>query len=262
MKTRILIISTLIISALSCQTSTTTNVESSNHEQSSKTEKVTPNTLSEAEKAEGWKLLFDGKTTKGWRGFKKDAFPNFGWKVENGAMVVEYSGTGEEGHAGDIITEEQYENFHFKVDWKISPGGNSGVFYFVQELDDYEAIWHTAPEMQVIDGFGYEDHHEWAIRLRQISGALYDLFAPEKAMSKPVGEWNTAEIVVKGSDVEHWLNGKMVVKYQLGSEKLAKRIEGSKFKKYDAFMKAKKGHIGLQDHGENVMYRNIKIKIF
>ncbi len=256
-----LFISTLLLCIVACNGNVAKQKEEASVEKEIKKEaQAAPNTLTEKEKKNGWFLLFDGKTADGWRGFKKDAFPEFGWKVVDGALMVKYSGKGEEGHGGDIITEKQYDNFHLKVDWKISPGGNSGILYLVNESEDYEAIWHTAPEMQVIDGFGYGYHHDYILNIRQISGALYDLYPPKKAMAKEVGKWNHAELIIKGNKVEHWLNGVMVVKYELTSEDLKKRISKSKFAKYDAFLKAKKGHIGLQDHGEQVWYRNIKIK--
>ncbi len=262
MKTLInLFISTLLLYITACNGKVENKQEKVSNEKEVKKEKQeVPNTLTEQEKQNGWILLFDGKTSKGWRGFKKDAFPEFGWTIVDGALMVKYSGKGEEGHAGDIITEKQYDNFHLKVDWKISPGGNSGILYLVTESDDYEAIWHTAPEMQVIDDFGYGDHHDYVLNIRQISGALYDLYPPIKAMAKEVGKWNRAEIIIKENQVEQWLNGELVVKYNLESDDLKERISKSKFAKYDDFLKAKKGHIGLQDHGEQVWYRNIKIK--
>lgn len=218
------------------------------------------NTLTEAEKAEGWELLFDGKTSQGWRGFKKEAFPSEGWNIEDGSLMVEYSGTGEEGFGGDIITTEEFENFELTLDWKISAGGNSGILFYVTESDAYDASWHTAHEIQVLDDFGYDDIHDYVPNLRQISGALYDLYTPSRAASRPVGDWNTVRIRIEDGHLQHWLNGIQVLDLQLWSEKWKERVAGSKFSIYPDFGLARKGSIGLQDHGQQVWYRNIKIR--
>ncbi len=217
------------------------------------------NQLSDAEKQAGWVLLFDGKTTDGWRGFKSEDFPDKGWHVSDGSLMIEYSGTGEQGHAGDIITEKTFKNFDLKIDWKISPGGNSGILLYVTESDKYDASWHTAHELQVLDAFGYDEIHNYVPSLRQISGALYDLVTPKKAASKPVGEWNTARIRIVDGHLQHWLNDELVIDTQLWTPEWEERVSKSKFNIYEDFGKAREGHIGLQDHGERVWFRNIKI---
>jgi hypothetical protein len=218
------------------------------------------NTLSEAEISAGWELLFDGETTRGWRGFKKEAFPSKGWHVVDGSLMIEYSGTGEQGFAGDIITIREFENFELTIDWKISPGGNSGILFYVTESDDYKATWHTAHEIQVLDEFGYDDIHGYVPNLRQISGALYDLYTPSSAASRPAGEWNTARIRIEDGHLQHWLNGIQVLDVQLWSDKWKERVSDSKFNIYPDFGQARKGSIGLQDHGQQVWFRNIKIR--
>lgn len=218
------------------------------------------NTLSESEKSAGWELLFDGETSQGWRGFKKEAFPAEGWHVQDGNLMVEYTGTGEKGFAGDIITVQEFENFELTIDWKISPGGNSGILFYVTESEKYEASWHTAHEIQVLDDFGYDDIHDYVPDLRQISGALYDLYTPSRAASRPVGEWNTARIRIEDGHLQHWLNGIQVLDVQLWTEKWKERVAGSKFSIYPDFGQARKGRIALQDHGQQVWFRNIKIR--
>ncbi|MDF1573519.1 MAG: DUF1080 domain-containing protein [Bacteroidales bacterium] len=218
------------------------------------------NTLSESERSAGWELLFDGKTSHGWRGFKKEAFPAEGWHVVDGSLMIEYSGTGEKGFAGDVITVQEFENFELSIDWKISEGGNSGILFYVTESDSYQASWHTAHEIQVLDDFGYDDIHDYVPNLRQISGALYDLYTPSRAASKPVGEWNTARIKIKNGHLQHWLNGIQVLDLQLWSEHWKERVAGSKFSEYPDFGLARRGSIGLQDHGQQVWFRNIKIR--
>ena len=157
-------------------------------------DQIVLNTLTEEEAADGWKLLFDGETTAGWKGFKQDKFPDKGWHAVDGALMIEYSGTGEAGYAGDIITEEAYANFDLKIDWKISPGGNSGILLNVNESEKYSATWHTAHEIQVIDDFGYDAVHDYVMNVRQISGAYYDMYTPKRAAAKVQGEWNEARI--------------------------------------------------------------------
>jgi hypothetical protein len=213
-----------------------------------------PNTLTDAEKQAGWKLLFDGKTTDGWRGYKMEKMPP-GWSVENGAFVRIKGGAGGKGAGGgdDIITKEQYGDFELAVEWKIVSGGNSGILY--RATEDATTSWHVAPEMQVLDNTKNVGRD-----VRQLAGALYDLYAPAKDATKPVGQWNAARVVAKGNHVEHWLNGEKLLEYERGSEDWQKRIAGSKFKNMPGFAKANKGHIVLQDHSDRIEFRNIKIR--
>ena len=217
------------------------------------------NTLSVEEKEAGWTLLFDGVTSGGWRGFKMDEFPDKGWHVVDGTLMIEYSGTGEQGFAGDIITKRQFENFDLKMDWKISPGGNSGIFFNVTESDDYKASWHTAHEIQVLDDFGYYDIHDYAPNVLQFSGALYDLYPPICSATSQVGEWNSARIRLEEGHLQHWINDIKVLDLQLWTDEWKKRVEKSKFNQYPDFGRSRKGSIGLQDHGQQVWYRNIRI---
>ena len=213
-----------------------------------------PNTLTETEKAAGWKLLFDGKTTTGWRGYKMDEMPP-GWKVIDDAMVKVKPGAGGKGAGGgdDIITVDQYDNFEFSVQWKIVSNGNSGILYRVTE--NAVTSWHVAPEMQVLDNTKHPNRKK-----SQLAGALYDLYAPSQDVTKPVGQWNTAKVVADGRHVEHWLNGVKLLEYDLGSDDWNQRIAASKFKDMPKFAKAMKGHLCLQDHSDRIEFRNIKVR--
>ncbi len=214
-----------------------------------------PNTLTDAEKHAGWKLLFDGKTTAGWRGYKMDKMPP-GWTVESGALVRVTGGAGGKGAGGgdDIVTTESFENFELQLEWKIKAGGNSGVLYHVSE--EPVTAWHFAPEVQVLD------NGPWAKRdKRQHAGACYDLYAPSKDVTKPLGEWNHLRILVNGPHVEHWLNGEKVVEYELWSDDWRARVAQSKFKDKPKFGTFKTGPIALQDHSDRIEFRSIKIRV-
>jgi alpha-3'-ketoglucosidase len=219
-----------------------------------------PNSLSQAEKDDGWVLLFDGKTSKGWRGYKKDYFPS-GWKIENGTLRNIGSGRGEAGNkeGGDIIYDKEFQNFDLTLEWKISKGGNSGIFYLGKEDLDY--IWKTAPEMQVLDNENHPDA-KLGINSNRQAGSLYDLIPANPQNAKPVGEWNKIEIIVYNGTVVHKMNGETVVEYHLWTPEWNKLVAGSKFPKLNPNWAdvAKKGYFGLQDHGDDVWFRNIKIK--
>ena len=204
------------------------------------------NTLTPAERAAGWRLLFDGRTTNGWRGYESDSMPD-GWQVVDGALT-------RVAQAGDIVTREKFGNFELQLEWNVAPGGNSGIFYRASEDD--EAIYWTAPEMQVLDDAA---HVDGADRLTS-AGALYGLYPATAGVVKPAGEWNQVRIVVDGKHVEHWLNGVKVVECELGSADWEERVQGSKFAPHTRFGKNAQGHIGLQDHGDRVAFRNIKIR--
>jgi cytochrome c len=213
-----------------------------------------PNVLTEAEKKAGWKLLFDGRSTDGWRGYKMAGMPP-GWKVLGGALVRVSGGAGGKGAGGgdDIITLAQYDNFELSLEWKIVPGGNSGFLFRVSE--DAVTAWHTAPEVQILDNAKYPTRDK-----RQLAGACYDLYAPTRDVTRPAGEWNQLRLLVDGNHVEHWLNGEKIVAYELGSPDWKTRVAGSKFKKMTGFAKNAKGHICLQDHSDRVEFRNLKIR--
>jgi len=219
------------------------------------------NILTKQEIAAGWQLLFDGESAKGWRGFKMDKFPEAGWIVKDGMLMAEYSGKGEAGSGGDIITEEQFGDFELKIDWKITPGGNSGVMFRVTESDLYADSWNTAPEIQILDDFGYEKRNDgYVINLKQMTGANYDMHAPSFYYAKPVGEWNQFYLKVQGSHVEHWLNDFKIIDYELWSPEWKELVKKSKFSVYADYGLARSGHIALQDHGHTVCFRNIKIR--
>jgi hypothetical protein len=216
------------------------------------------NMLSAKEQAEGWILMFDGKTTTGWRGYNKTAFPDSGWTVDNGTLRCVGSGLGEAGgKGGDILYDKKFKDFDLKIDWKISQGGNSGVFYLAQEIPN-EPVWKSACEMQVLDNIGHPDARLGKDGNRQ-AGSLYDLVPAVPQNAKPVGEWNHAEILVYQGTVVHFQNGVKVLEYHLGTPDWTKMIKGSKFKDFHEFGKYLPGFISLQDHGNDVWYRNIKI---
>jgi len=216
------------------------------------------NGLTDEEKHTGWKLLFDGHSTEGWRGYEMKQVPE-GWKALDGALVRVSGGPGGKGAGGgdDLITIEQFEDFELTLEWKIAKGakkgGNSGILYRVTE--DAVTSWHTAPEMQILDNSQYPKNTP-----AQLAGAVYDLYAPSKEVTRPVGKWNKVKIVVDGNHVEHWLTGEKIVEYEIGSEDWNVRIAKSKFKDMPQFAKARQGHICLQDHSDRVEFRNIKIR--
>jgi hypothetical protein len=205
-----------------------------------------PNRLTTEERRDGWQLLFDGQSTKGWRGFKQKDAPK-GWVVEQGSLVREAGGA-------DLITLKQYRNFELALEWKISSGGNSGIIYRVTE--DGNATYETGPEMQVLDD---AKHPDGASRLTS-AGAAYGLYPSPAGVVHPAGEWNKVRIVVKGNHVEHWLNDVKVVEYELGSPDWTAKVAASKFSQWKGYGKAPGGYIALQDHGDRVEYRSIKIK--
>jgi hypothetical protein len=205
-----------------------------------------PNTLTPDEKRDGWKLLFDGATLAGWRGFQKKKAPE-GWVVQSGAITRVAS-------TGDLITDKQYRDFELALEWNISEGGNSGIMFRVTEGS--EATYQTGPEMQVLDDARHADGHN---RLTS-AGSAYGLYAAPAGIVKPAGEWNQVRLIVKGKHVEQWLNGTKVVEYELQSPDWEAKVAASKFKQWPGYGRAPKGYIALQDHGDRVAYRNIKIK--
>ncbi len=223
-------------------------------------ETVQPNQLTQAEIDDGWVLLFDGETPTGWRAYGKDAFPA-GWEVVDGTLHCQGSGRGEAGgvEGGDIVYEKPFSNFHLKLEWKISEGGNSGIFYLGQETHDF--IWKTAPEMQVLDNEKHPDAEAGIAGNRQ-AGALYDLIPAVPQNAKPAGEWNAVEIKVYKGSVWHFMNGEVVLEYHLWTPEWNDLVAGSKFPALnpDWANVAAEGLIGLQDHGDDVWYRSIKIR--
>jgi Domain of Unknown Function (DUF1080) len=213
-----------------------------------------PDTLTEAEKQAGWRLLFDGKTTTGWRGYKMEEMPP-GWKVIDGALVRVSGGAGGKGAGGgdDIVTTEEFESFELQLEWKVLKNGNSGVLYHVSE--EPITAWHFAPEVQILDNTSHPTRDK-----RQLAGACYDLYAPSKDVTKPPGEWNQMRVLVNGAHVEHWMNGEKIVEYELWSDDWKQRVAGSKHKDRPKFGTFRKGPICLQDHTDRIEFRNIKIR--
>jgi len=219
-------------------------------------------TLSEEEVAQGFYLLFDGETTAGWRGYGKDHFPE-AWQIVDGTLYIQGSGRGEAGarDGGDIIYEKEFQNFHLKLEWKVSEGGNSGIFYLGQETPEFSHIWKTAPEMQILDNERHPDATAGVDGNRQ-AGSLYDLYPAKPQNAKPAGEWNEVEIKVFKGSVWHMQNGETVLEYHLWTPKWEKDVANSKFPGLNPNWAdvASKGLIGLQDHGDDVWFRNIRIK--
>lgn len=190
--------------------------------------------------------LFDGRSLAGWRGFRS-ATPPAGWVAQDGELR-------RVAGRGDLLTARQYADFELELEWKVGPAGNSGVFYRVQEVGD--ATYHSGLEMQVLDDAGHADGKNPLTS----AGALYGLYAAPRGVVKPAGEWNRARIVVAGDHVEHWLNGQKVVDAELWSPDFTARHARSKFTQWPPFAKARTGHIALQDHGDPVSFRNIRIR--
>jgi hypothetical protein len=202
--------------------------------------------LTPAERDAGWQLLFDGKTTSGWRGYRQDAMPR-GWQVIDGALTRVDS-------AGDIVTTKEFGNFELALEWQVAKAGNSGIFYRVSEDSEYP--WRSGPEMQVLDDTGHPDGRSPLTS----AGALYGIYPAPRGVVRPAGEWNAVRIVLDGNHVEHWLNGVKVVEAELGSPDWEARLKQSKFAKLPRYSRNASGHIGLQDHGDRVAYRNIKVR--
>jgi hypothetical protein len=205
---------------------------------------ASPNALTSAEKAAGWKLLYDGKTLDGWRGFKAAA-PDPGWKAD-GAL------TPDPKTSKDIITKDEFENFELNFQWKISPKGNSGVMFHVLEVGD--ETYESGPEYQILDNAHGEPPPQQA-------GSLFALVPPVMDMTKPPGQWNQARLIVDHGRVEHWLNGMKITEYVVGSPEFKAKVAASKFKQWPQFATGKTGHIALQNHGDAVWFRDLKIKV-
>jgi len=223
-------------------------------------ESVSSNELTKAQIKDGWVLLFDGETTKGWVGLGKDKFPETGWEIKDGVLTVNPVVEGsKKKRGGAILTVAMYDNFEFKVDFKLTEGANSGIKYFVTEADAKRGK-ELGLEFQVLDDNKHPDAKK-GINGNRTVASLYDLIAADKDKKvNAVGEWNTAKIVSRGKHVEHWLNGKKVLEYERGSKEFMDLIAVSKYKSIKGFGLAEKGHILLQDHKDTVSYKNIMIK--
>jgi len=210
------------------------------------TQGTSVNTLTAAERQAGWTLLFDGRTIDRWRGYGTQTVPP-GWVVADGALTRARP-------AVDLASVDEFANFELSIDWKISPGGNSGIMFRVVEGAD--PPYYSGPEMQILDNAGHADGKA----PETSAGSNYALHAPTKDMTRPVGQWNTARLLVNKSHVEHWLNGEKVVEYELGSPDWTTRVARSKFSAWPTYGRAATGRLVLQDHGDVVAYRNIKIR--
>ena len=219
-----------------------------------------PNTLSEQEKLDGWRMLWDGKSTAGWRGTRSDKFPATGWVIQDGTLsTVGSSGAGSAG-GGDIVTEQSYKDFELSADFRITPGANSGIKYYVDPDLGKDAGSALGLEYQIIDNFGHPDADAGQAGNRT-TASLYDL-VPAVIGDKisPVGGWNTARIVARGSNVEHCLNGEKVLEYERGTPAFRALVSMSKYAKWEYFGELPEGPILLQDHGDAVSFRNLKIR--
>ena len=246
-----LLLTGLTFGVISCGESSQASQKEDVKETGDTMEKI-DNTLTSDQKKEGWKLLFDGKSMDGWHTFHMDkASPR--WQAKDGKLVYTPSDNKKDG--GDLLTDGQYENFHLKLDWKISDCGNSGIIFLAQE-EGQEKTYHTGPEMQILDNTCHSDAKYPTHR----AGSLYDLIQAQPETVKPAGEWNLAEIILDKGHLIFKLNGTQVVETNMFTEKWDEMVANSKFKQWPGFGTFKKGHIALQDHGDEVEFKNIMIK--
>ena len=234
---------------------------SKHSKKSSLTPIITKNKLTQLDVKDGWELLWDGQTTKGWRGAKLTTFPTEGWMIENGELSVLENGGKESAAGGDIVTEEVYEDFELKLEFKITEGANSGIKYYVDTEINKGPGSSIGLEYQILDDARHEDAKRGSHEGSRTLASLYDLIKSNS--DKPVndiGEWNTAHIISKDNQVEHWLNGSKVLSYERKGKEFLKLVSESKYAKWPNFGTLKKGQILLQDHGNKVSFKNIKIK--
>ena len=256
-----LLLAGVFVLAVSCQGGQKQTSEEAEEKQA-EVEEAGPNELTQSEQEAGWMLLFDGQGHEGWRGVNQDTFPTGGWEVVDGTLHCIGSGMGEAGsHAGgDILYDEKFSDFHLKFEYKVSEGGNSGVFYLGEEIEG-EPIWKTAPEYQILDNERHIDANLGKEGNRQ-AASLYDLIPAKPQNANPAGEWNTGEILVYKGTVVHKQNGETVLEYHLWTDEWKEMVKDSKFPGLnpDWADVAKEGYIALQDHGDDVWFRGIKIK--
>ncbi len=222
---------------------------------------TTKNQLTKSEVDAGWQMLWDGKSTEGWRGAKLDEFPKQGWEIENGVLTVLASGGEESAAGGDIVTKKRYGDFELKLDFRITEGANSGIKYFVDTGLNKGEGSAIGLEYQILDDERHPDAKKGNHKGSRTLASLYDLIqADTDKPVNPIGEWNTARIVCEGKRVEHWLNGKKVLEYKRKTKDFRKLIQESKYKDWPNFGELEEGHLLLQDHGNRVSFKNIKIK--
>lgn len=215
------------------------------------------NELTEQEINDGWKLLFDGESTEHWRGYNMDDFPEAGWQVEDGHLVFRPSDSDEWTSGLDIITRDKFSDYEFKIEWMVEQSGNSGIFYHV--LEQERALYWSGPEMQILDNVNHPDADQGESGNRK-AGSLYDLIPAEPQNTNPHDEWNSVKIVSDGPLIQHWQNGEKVVEYERWTPGWFDMLHESKFNCYPEFGAMRQGHIGLQDHGDVVKFKNIKIR--
>jgi hypothetical protein len=227
---------------------------------SNSTGQTDPNTLTKQEIRKGWKLLWDGKTTSGWRGTRIKTFPESGWIIKDGTLSTA-SPDKNVKRGGDIITIRKFRNFELVVDFMYDKGANSGIKYFVDAEANNDNLSSIGCEYQIIDDKNHPDAKAGLDGNHSLA-ALYDLIPPVDKADNGPDKWNTARIIINGNHVEHWLNGRKTVEYERGTEAWRKLVAGSKYKPYKGFGESPDGHILLQDHGDRVLFRNIKIREF
>lgn len=214
--------------------------------------------MSAADSEAGWIVLFDGVSTDAWRGYNRDRFPDAGWVIEGDALVLRPAPGEADAPGGDLITRRAFGDFELCLEWMVAKGGNSGIFYHALEQPG-KAIYWSALEMQILD----DAHHPDSVRGmdgNRRAGALYDLLPIHPHTARPHGQWNEVRIVSRGPTVEHWLNGERVLVFERFTDEWYALLEASKFRGHSEFGNAREGHIGLQDHGDEVRFRNIRIR--
>lgn len=224
---------------------------------------VKRNALSAAEKSDGWKMLWDGTSTNGWKGAKLDSFPKKGWLIKNGILTVLPSGGAESAAGGDIVTNDLFGDFELKLDFKLTAGANSGIKYYVDTEINKGPGSSIGLEYQILDDALHPDAKKGNHEGSRTVASLYDLIQADiNKPIKPIGEWNTAHIISKNNHIEHWLNGVKVLEYERKSKNFLKLVSESKYKKWPGFGMLEKGQLLLQDHGDKVSFRNIKVKTY
>jgi hypothetical protein len=251
----ILMLLPVMASQVNCQQQ---SMKKDNKEKKGKEHTMQDNTLSRKEKNEGWKLLFDGKSSAGWMNAKTKVFPSGGWVIKDGTITVDPKSKAQ-GGGGDIVTVDTYKNFDLIIDFQYTTGANSGIKYFIDTESGNGSLAGIGCEYQVLDDKLHPDAKLGKDGNRTLAG-LYDLLPPKNKKDNGPNNWNRAEIIVKGNKVQHWLNGQITVEYERGNDAWRALVATSKFKDSPGFGEVKEGRILLQDHGNLVSFKNIKIR--